>query len=185
MTPNRRQAIGGIALFSLVPSLGRAETADVIDTRVNLAMRELLAESAAARSLAERARAVLIMPSVVKGGFVIGGAYGEGALRLKATNYERTAGYYSVAAASLGLQVGVQRTSQALFFLTDEALTDFRVADGWEIGADAEVTLADRGASVQVTSTAYEKPVVAMVFGEDGLMVGASLEGAKYSPVRR
>lgn len=186
MQPNRRLILCGIALGSLgIPISAHAETAEVIDTRVDLALRELFAESPEARALADAAQAVLVMPSVVKGGFVIGGAYGEGALRLRSTDYRQSAGYYSVAAASVGLQIGVQRTAQAIFFLTEEALSDFRAADGWEVGADAEVTLADRGASLDISTTEFSKPVVAMVFGGDGLMVGASLEGAKYSPIQR
>lgn len=185
MILNRRQFAGGLAAASLLPALpAHAETAETIDARVNLALRKLW-ESPGTRGLADRARGVLVMPNVVKGGFVIGGAYGEGALRLPETQYSQTAGYYSVAAALLGLQIGVQRTAHALFFLTDKALRQFQVADGWEIGADAEVTLADNGFNAQINTTEFDKPVVAVVFDEDGLMIGASLEGAKYSPVRR
>lgn len=183
---NRRQFAGGLALAGLLPAASaRAETAEVIDARVDLALRKLWDGNPGARILAERAKGMLVMPSVVKGGFVIGGAYGEGALRLPASEYRQTSGYYSVAAASLGLQIGVQRTAHALFFLTDGALRRFQVADGWEIGADAEVTLLDTGFNAGINTTAFDKPVVAMVFDKDGLMVGASLEGAKYSPVRR
>lgn len=186
MKPDRRQILGGIALSALLPALpASAETAQVIDARVDMALRNLWSENPGARQLADRSHGILVMPSVVKGGFVVGGAYGEGALRLKQTGFRQTVGYYSAAAASFGLQIGVQRTSQAIFFLTPEALRQFQTADGWEIGADAEVTLADRGATAQVNSTAFDKPVIAMVFGEDGLMLGASLEGAKYSPVKR
>lgn len=186
MILNRRQFAGGLALVAALPAFpAHAETAEVIDARVDLALRKLWSDNPAARSLADRAKGMLIMPSVVKGGFVIGGAYGEGALRLPESSYNQTSGYYSMAAASLGLQIGVQRTAHALFFLTDDALRAFKIADGWEIGADAEVTLADQGVNAQINTTEFDKPVVALVFDEDGLMVGASLEGAKYSPVRR
>lgn len=186
MTLSRRHVIGGLALAALAPAApATAETAEVIDARVDLALRQLFRQAPGIRALAERSKAVLIMPSVVKGGFVIGAAYGEGALRLNDGGFRNTAGYYSVAAASLGLQLGIQRTSQALFFLTEDALRAFRTSDGWEVGADAQVVLADRGASFDMNTTEFNKPVVGMVFGSDGLMLGASLEGAKYSPVKR
>ena len=63
---------------------------------------------------------MLVMPKVIKAGFMIGGAHGEGALRLNdpVDGYEKHGGYYSVFAASFGWQIGVQRTSHVLFFMT-------------------------------------------------------------------
>jgi lipid-binding SYLF domain-containing protein len=72
-----------------------------------------------------------------------------------------------------------------LFFMTDAALANFRSADGWEVGADAEVTFPDKGLNAGIDSTTFEKPIIGVVFAEDGLLVGASLEGAKYSPIER
>ena len=121
------------------------------------------------------------MPDVTKGGFIVGGSYGEGALKIGG----QTADYYSVAAASVGLQAGLQTTKHALFFLTDDALAKFQLNDGWEVGADAEVTVLDEGANLGVDTTSYKNPVVAVVFGQSGVLAGASIEGAKYSLIRR
>jgi len=188
MTITRRSALMGIAATAAFPAIfARAADADVIDSRVNLALGKLWEQVPSARDVAARAKAVLVMPRVVKGGLILGGAYGEGALRLNdpVSGYQRTEAYYSVGAASVGLQAGIQKTSHAIFFLTDAALARFRRADGWEFGADAEVTMLDGGLNVGVDSTTFEKPVVAIVFGEDGLLIGASLEGAKYSLIQR
>ncbi|MEO1599580.1 MAG: YSC84-related protein [Pseudomonadota bacterium] len=183
----RRQSFGLIAGAGVLlgASSAQAEDAAVIDTRVDLALKELYQTVPGSRDLADRALGVLVMPSVVKGGFIVGGSYGEGALRLPQGGALRTNGYYSVAAASIGLQAGVQESAHALFFLTEGALSRFQRADGWEFGADAEVTLLDKGVNLGVDSTIYQKPVVAIVFGQDGLLLGASLEGAKYSPIQR
>ncbi len=193
MTITRRRALGALAAVTAIaattlpcpPAL--AADATVIDARVNLALGRLWSEVPSARDLASRAKGMLVMPEVVKGGFIIGGAYGEGALRLNdpVEGYEKHGGYYSVGAASIGLQIGIQTTSHVLFFMTDAALAKFRQADGWEIGADAEVTFPDAGLSAGVDSTSLEKPVIGVVFAEDGLLVGASLTGAKYSPIQR
>jgi lipid-binding SYLF domain-containing protein len=87
--------------------------------------------------------------------------------------------------ASIGLQIGIQSTSHVLFFMTDQALEKFRNADGWEAGVDAEITFPDKGLNAGIDSTTFEKPVIAIVFAEDGLLVGASLAGAKYSSIAR
>ena len=115
------------------------------------------------------------------GGLIVGGAYGEGALRIGGVSEE----YYSVAAASIGFQIGVQTTKQALFFMTEDALARFRRADGWEAGVDAEVTFPGAGVNVGTDTTVRNAPIVGIVFGEDGLMAGASLQGSKYSRVNR
>lgn len=191
MTITRRRALKALVTSTaatVLPTLpARAADAQVIDARVNVALGQLWKQSPGARELAARAKGMLIMPRVVKGGLIIGGAYGEGALRLNdsVTGYGPSAAYYSVSAASIGLQAGIQKTSHALFFLTDSALQKFRRADGWQIGADAEVTFPDAGLNVGVDSTSFEKPIVGIVFGEDGLLIGASLEGAKYSLLQR
>ena len=193
MTITRRRALGALtaAAFAILAAIpagpARAASAETIDARVNVALGRLYEEVPYARELAARAKAMLIMPRVVKGSLIVGGAYGEGALRLNdgTGSYPRTAEYYSVAAGSVGLQIGFQKSAHVLFFLTDSALEKFRRSDGWEVGADAEVTFPEAGLNAAVSSTTAEKPIIGVVFGEDGLAIGASLEGAKYSRIRR
>ncbi|MGF1500720.1 MAG: YSC84-related protein [Paracoccaceae bacterium] len=173
-----------IALATLAkPALGAER--EVIEARVELALQRLYRDVPGAAELRDRAVGLLVMPAVVKGGFLLGGTYGEGALRLAEDGFQETAGYYSVAGVSLGLQAGVQETSHVLFFLTDRSLERFRTSDGWEIGADAEATFPDTTANIGLTSTEFRKPIVALVFAGSGLLVGASLEGAKYSRIVR
>ena len=192
MTITRRRALGALAAIAATAAAvagppARAADAAVIDARVNLALGRLWSEVPSARDLAARAKGMLVMPDVVKGGFIIGGAYGEGALRLNdpVECYEKHGGYYSVGAASIGLQIGVQTTSHVLFFMTDAALAKFQRSDGWEIGIDAEVTFPEAGLNAGIDSTTLKSPVVGVVFAEDGLLVGISLAGAKYSPITR
>jgi lipid-binding SYLF domain-containing protein len=178
----RRRALALAAAAATLAALpAAAENRTVIDAKVDLALKELFATVDGSEDLYNRAVGVLIMPDIVKGGLIVGGAYGEGALRVGGQSVE----YYSVAAASIGLQIGVQSSKQALFFMTDEALARFRRADGWEAGVDAEVTFPGAGVNVGADTTTRNAPVVAIVFGEDGLLAGASLEGAKYSRVNR
>ena len=176
----------GLTVAGLAAGAAHAEEAEVIEARVGLALEELYRTAPGSQDLVAQAKGVLVMPKVVKGGFIVGGSYGEGALKLPASGGGlETVDYYSVAAASVGLQAGVQESSHALIFLTDRALAGFRQRDGWELGVDAEVTAIDAGTNVGLSSTEYRRPIVAIVFGEGGLLVGASLEGAKYSLIRR
>jgi lipid-binding SYLF domain-containing protein len=84
---------------------------------------------------------------------------------------------------SFGLQFGAQTTSNALFFMTQDALDRFQRAEGWKVGVDAEVTWPGDGRTVQTDSTVNNAPVIGIVFNQDGLLIGASLEGGKYSRI--
>ncbi|MEM7526554.1 MAG: YSC84-related protein [Pseudomonadota bacterium] len=181
----------GLALLFVTPmalssSNASAEDAAVIETRVNLALEKLYKDVPGSRELAGKAHGILVMPDIVKGGFIVGAKYGEGALRLNTGDGKgTTAQYYSVGGASVGFQAGVEESSHALFFLSRDALEKFRRSDGWEAGVDAEVTILDIGTKLGADSTITQKPIVAFVFAQGGLLAGASVEGAKYSKINR
>ncbi|MEM0923896.1 MAG: twin-arginine translocation pathway signal, partial [Pseudomonadota bacterium] len=121
-SPTRRQVFTGLTATCIAGATlpARAEDREVIEARVNLALQKLYREIPGAEDLARRAKGILVMPDVIKGGFIVGGAYGEGALRLnEGGSFDRTDSFYSVGAISAGFQAGLQQTSHALFFLTD------------------------------------------------------------------
>jgi lipid-binding SYLF domain-containing protein len=119
------------------------------------------------------------MPLVTKAGLFVGGAYGEGALRIN----NATVDYYSATQGSFGLQIGAQQYAHALFFITEEALGDFRRSAGWSAGADLEYAIKDKGGNLTAETITSLDPVIAVVFGQAGLLVGASLEGTKYTRI--
>jgi hypothetical protein len=86
------------------PRPAPAASAAELDQKAAAALRQLTQANPAARMLSERAKAVLVFPTMVKAGFMFGGQIGEGALRRQG----RTVGYYNSVAASYGLQAGVQ-----------------------------------------------------------------------------
>ena len=88
-----------------------------------------------AAELGAQAQGILVIPNIRKLGFFASGAYGEGALLIGPAKVD----YYSMSAAGFGLTFGAAEFNQALFFMTAQALQDFRVADGWELGVDAAV----------------------------------------------
>ena len=142
-----------------------------IDANVDDALQRMYSSIPGSREAAQDAAALLVMPSVTKAGLFIGGSYGEGALRIG----NATVDYFSVASASLGWQIGGQQFSHVLFFMTPEALRDFRTSDGWQVGVDAEVVVEEEGGAIGLSSTTSNRPVIAVVFGNRGLIVGASL----------
>jgi lipid-binding SYLF domain-containing protein len=167
--------------LTMAADAAQAATAAEIDARVRIAVDALMSRVPGGPELWAQAKGALVLPDIMRGGFIVGGAYGEGALLIGG----ETVGYYSIAAASIGLQAGAQRSTQVLLFMTDAALARFRASDGWRVGADATVTVLDQGVTTGVDTISQAAPVIAIVFGQDGLMAGASVEGGKISPIRR
>ena len=176
-------AIGGItgcSTTSKPPDDTPAQKRQNIDASVDKALAQLYASDPASRELVGKARGVLVFPSIVTAGFVIGGSYGQGALRV-AGHTER---YYKTAAGSVGLLAGAESKAMYILFMTDEALAKFRASNGWTAGADASVAMMKTGANASVDSaTVSQQAVIGYVLVNGGIMANLSLEGTKVSPL--
>jgi len=150
---------------------------DRIDTAVDSAMTRFYAQVPGARELTAKAQAVLVFPTVVSVGFLVGAENGEGALRIA----DRTVGYYGTTTASFGFLAGAESKSIYLLFMNQEALDRFRSSKGWTIGADLSVTFFDVGADASVDTRRATKPVVGYVISNAGLMGKFSVDGAKVT----
>ena len=170
-----------IFLLSSCHSIDKRNSGSIINRDAELVLQTLFEIDPDTISIYKNASGTLIIPRITKAGFVLGGAYGEGVLRIN----EAPIDYYSLASASYGLQIGAQQYSNIIFFMTEEALQKFRVKDGWELGADAEVVFRDKGYSLGISSKTISKPVYAVVFDQKGLLAGTSLVGAKFSRLIR
>lgn len=150
-----------------------------IDAGVDGALSKLYAQAAGSRELTEKARGVLVFPAVVSAGFVVGGSYGEGALR----SGGMTTGYYSTAAGSVGLLAGAESKAVYVLFMTDETLQKFIASKGWTAGVDASVTLVNVGADAGVTSKTVQQPIIGYVLTNGGLMANLSFDGTKFTRI--
>ena len=150
-----------------------------LDAAVDAALAQLYAQDPASRELVAKSRAVLVFPSIVTAGFVIGGSYGEGALRVAG----RSERYYKTAAGSVGLLAGGESKAMYLLFMTDEALNKFKASNGWTVGADASVAMMRTGATAAVDSASAQQAVIGYVLVKGGLMANLSLEGTKITPL--
>jgi lipid-binding SYLF domain-containing protein len=150
-----------------------------IDASVDAALTRLYDQVRGSRELVQKSEGAVIFPSVFKAAVGIGGEYGEGALRVGG----RTVDYYSLAAGSLGFQLGAQTKSVYILFMTRDALNQFRAGSGWQ-GADASVALMNVGAAGTISTETVKDPVVGLVLTEGGLMFDASLAGTKITKLQ-
>lgn len=176
-------AAGAFGLTACGTDLGNNgvgnSNAQQIDARVDAQKAYLQAQFPATAALEQQAAGVLYMPLITEAGFGLGGGYGRGALRIGG----QTVDYYAAARASIGLQIGAQQYAHVLYFMTDAALADFRRSSGWAAGADLRYATPKDGATAGRDTTELNAPVEAFVFGQQGLIVGATLSGLKYSRI--
>ena len=163
------------------PNYAAAATAAEINRDVKNALERLYGQSASAKAIGEEAKGVLVFPSIVKGGYLVGGQYGEGALLKDG----RTAGYYNNVQVSYGLQAGLQKYGYALFFMTDSAMKWLDKSDGWEVGVGPSIVVVDVGAATSKTTTTLQADIYAFFFDQKGLMGGLGLQGTKITKVEK
>ena len=163
------------------PQIVGAASKEEIEIRVDATIDVFNQRVKEGREFLENAKGILVFPNIVKAGFIIGAEFGEGALRIKG----KTVDYYRTTGASFGLQVGAQTKSIIIVFLEDEALRKFRTSAGWEAGVDGSIALVGTGTGGSIDSTNVSDPIIAFAFGNKGLMLNLTLEGSKYTRVKK
>jgi len=153
--------------------------AATIDARVASTLNFMYTRYPGTTDLRDKAAGILVMPLVTEVGLGLGGSYGRGALQVQGS----TVDYYSAASGSAGFQIGAQQYSHVLFFMTTVSLMGFRQGDGWSAGADVDYALNDQGEMLRAETLTSLSPVIAVVFAQAGLRVGATLEGTKYTRI--
>lgn len=143
------------------------------------ALQKLYRSEPFAKSIAQQAKAILVFPNIVKGGFIFGGSYGEGVL----FKQEQEGQYYNALSGSWGLQAGIQSYGYALFLMNDRALEYLDKSDGWELGVGPTIVLVDAGVAKNLSTTTLNDDVYAFVFDQSGLMAGLAIEGSKISEI--
>ncbi|MBP0594693.1 hypothetical protein J8I87_34535 [Paraburkholderia sp. LEh10] len=180
-------AFGSLALAGCTTTKSSGESAATdmskrqsIDASVDGTMSRLYTTVQGSRELVSKARGILVFPSVLQVGFVVGGQYGEGSLRVGGS----TVGYYSTISGSFGLTAGAQSKAIIFMFMTQDSLDKFRSSDGWSVGADASVALVKMGANGAVDTTTATAPVEVFILTNAGLMADVSLAGTKVSRLK-
>ena len=135
-----------------------------------------------ARDLLKSAKGVMIVPSLVKGGFFVGGEGGNGMLmtRIGPTEWSHPA-FYSLASASFGLQIGLEQSELILFVMSDRALNDF-MSDEFKIGAQAGLAIVTLGSMAEASMTSNLKPDIIVWSSSTGAYAGLTLNGSIIKP---
>ena len=170
-----------VLIIASFPVASYAATASEIDANVNASLDRFVKEVKGAKEFLDAAKGVLIIPKVIAGALVVGAEYGEGALRISG----KTVAYYNIASASFGYQIGGEQKDIIIVFMDNTVLKKFRTSKNWSAGVDAKVTVINVGVDESLNTTKFKEPVVGFVFGQKGLMAGATIEGSKFTKLKK
>ena len=178
---NRIKHLILLTFVALLSITAMASSTMELDANVQESLSTLYEKSSAAQSLGKKAKGILVFPKIIKGGIVLGGEYGEGALLMN----NEIVDYYNTASASVGFQLGAQVRSQIIMFMTDDALNKFRNSKGWEAGVDGSIAIAEFGAGEALGTNTAKAPIIGFIADNKGLMYNLTLEGTKITKISK
>lgn len=170
----------GLGLVLHSPGAMAASEAQELVDKARLTTEKMFKhpETKAVRGLVKKARGVLIIPSMLKAGFVIGGEGGRGVLLVKdSSGVWSPPAFYSIGSGSVGLQIGFQDSEVLLVIMTDGAM-EAMISAKIKLGADASVAAGPTGLGVEGATTTNLGADIFAYSLTRGAFVGASLEGS-------
>jgi len=133
-------------------------------------------------SLLRQAKAVIVVPQLIKAGLIIGGSGGSGVLLARNAQGEWSSpAFYHLGAASLGFQIGAQVSEVVLVIMNDGALNKL-LTDQVSLGGDVSVAAGTIGGGLQAATTTNAGSDIYTFASSKGIFGGITLEGAKLSP---
>jgi SH3 domain-containing YSC84-like protein 1 len=133
------------------------------------------------RTLLRQARAVLIVPTLVKGGFIFGAEGGDGVMLAHNGVRWSEPAFYTLASASFGLQIGVEAAQLVMFIMSDRALRAVE-RDKFKFGGEAGLTVITVGANAQGATSGNLSGDIIVWASTKGAYGGLTLEGSVLAP---
>lgn len=185
---SRRQFSAALMAGAMVGAPGLAEAATDPGRIVSGAMKTMddLRRDPAfgnAAQLLRRARAVLIVPRLIKGGFIIGGEGGDGVLLLRRPDGRWSdPAFYAIGSASFGLQAGLAQSELILMVMTMKGVNGL-MRDRFKIGAQAGIAVVNLGSGVEAALAGATPPDVVVWSSSAGLYGGITIDGSVIRPL--
>lgn len=171
-----------LALLSFAsPRAALSASVGGVDEDAEAALKKLYASDPSAKVLGEKAKAILVFPNIVKGGFMVSAQYGEGVL----IQNGQVAGHYNIVAGSYGFQAGAQAFGYAMFLMTDKSIEYLNNTSGWEVGVGPSLVVVKKGMGKSITTATIKDDVYAYIFNQKGLMGGGGVQGSKITKITR
>jgi SH3 domain-containing YSC84-like protein 1 len=165
--------------FAALPAAAQKAEQEVVD-KARAALENLRKDPdhPTLNGVIEKAKAVLIIPSLIKAGFILGGEGGSGVLLARDANGGWTApAFYTLASGSVGLQIGAQDAEVIFTVMTDKGLQQV-IQSQFKLGADASIAVGPKGTGVEAATTAAFGADIYSFSRTKGAYAGGSFEGS-------
>lgn len=133
------------------------------------------------RDLVDRARAILIVPQLIKGGFIFGAEGGDGVLMARLGRRWSSPAFYTIGSASFGLQIGLEEARFVMFIMTDRALRAVEQSK-FTFGGEAGLTVITLGANTQAATSTNLTGDIIVWASSKGAYGGLTLQGSVLAP---
>jgi lipid-binding SYLF domain-containing protein len=137
------------------------------------------------QDLLDKARCVVVMPSVLKAAFVVGGSYGRGAMVCRTgehfTGPWGAPAMYALEGGSVGFQIGGQATDFVILVMNDRGASSL-LKSKVKLGADAAISAGPKGRNAQADTDATFRAEMLSYSRSRGVFAGISLEGSTLRP---
>jgi len=169
-------------MFLASPSVSGAQTNEEKRVTDSAAVLETLVrapDQGIPEHILERAEAIVVIPSLVKGGFIIGAQHGRGimSVRDRETNRWSAPGFIALTGGSIGWQIGVQAVDLVLLVMNRDGVKDL-LDNEFKFGANASVAAGPVGRQGEASTDASLNAQILAYSRAKGLFAGLSLEGA-------
>jgi SH3 domain-containing YSC84-like protein 1 len=169
-----------ITLFAL-PAQAASDKGELLHD-ANRAVTDLKHDPAFATAarMMDDARAIYIVPKLVKGGFIFGAEGGDGVLVRRTAHGWGEPKFYGMGSASFGLQAGLEQAELIFIIRSDRAVAGIEHGN-FKLGAGAGLTIVNLSSGAEGATTAHGGDLVVWTSGS-GAYAGISFNGSVISP---
>lgn len=182
----RRILIGSMALGLAVPCAFAQNQQQKRLKEAGTVMQQILnVPDDIPQDLLNHAKCVIVLPSVVKAAFGVGGSYGHGAMVCRSgANFTGPWGpptMYSLEGGSFGFQIGGQATDVVLLVMNKAGVNSL-LQSKVKLGVNASIAAGPKGRSAAANTDAYLRSEILSYSRSRGVFAGVSLQGATLHP---
>jgi lipid-binding SYLF domain-containing protein len=177
-----RALVFWVSILLLAAPEGFAQTppdADIIVDKSRILVEEMMLshDKAVPESLLRQAAGIALIPGMLKGGFILGGNYGQGVVLQRSADGWTGPAFIGIGGGSLGLQIGGQSVDLILVIVGQDAMNAF-MRNEFKLGADAALAIGPAGARVSTATDVSLRGGIYSYSRATGLFAGVSVEGA-------
>src|SRR5215831_11260205 len=173
------------ATFAAPPAADKEKDVDRIENAGTVIDEILNIPDDIPQDLIDKARCVVVLPSVLKAAFVVGGSYGRGVMVCRTGGDFKgpwgAPAMYALEGGSIGFQIGGQATDFVILVMNDRGASSL-LKSKVKLGADAAVAAGPKGRDAQADTDAYMRAEMLSYSRSRGVFAGISLEGSTLRP---